>query len=103
MPLQEKKIKEVFNLTLYIAVGISLFALFLIEPLRTVLLSPIENFVKAYLEVFLNLLYAVFFVCSMSLIILASLVHRDYQRMKSAEESFKSQLIVKNYYEKSKA
>ena len=102
MPVESKKIRSFFNLSCYVALAVCLLSLPFWEPLRPKLLPPLQKFVKNYFEIVLNLLYFVFFTCSMALVILAHLVHREYLKLKSLPEIYRSELIVKNYYQKSK-
>lgn len=103
MAIQEKKIKRAFSVGWYVSLGIFLLILPFIEPLRVFLAPFLGKFVKVYLDTLLNLLYGVFFVCSMLLIILVAMVHQEYRRAKVPDNSYESKLIVRNYYQKGKS
>ena len=103
MPVENKKIRSFFNLSCYVALAVCLISIPFWDPFRSKLVPPLQKFVKTYFEILLNLLYFIFFICSMALVILAHLVHREYLKLKSLPETYRSELIVKNYYEKPKA
>ncbi len=98
MTISEKKIFRFYRHLNFIAVGVCLFLVFFVSPLKGIVLPHLRGFVTANLDALLNIFWVVFITGSSAMILIVLWLEKTDRETKPRAKQYISRLVAKDYY-----
>jgi len=102
MTINEKKTFRLYRTLNILALGICLYVVVFVSPLKEFILPHLRKFVEANIDIITNILVVAFMVGSLALAFIVWWVVYADKATKSRMEAYVSQLVAKDYYKGSK-